>query len=138
MDAKVQQVTIVVRDRAAAHEFYTQKVGFETKTDVELPGGNRWVSVGPRGQELELALFQLGSPVSPEQKRWADGWAPGKTPPIVLRVSDCKATYEELKARGVEFVQPPVEYPWGVSTTFADPDGNLFSVNQPPAPRAWS
>jgi len=138
MEAKIQQVTIVVSDLAVAHDFYTRKVGFETKTDVRAPGGYRWVSVGPRGQELELALFQLGSAVNPEQQERAREWAPGKAPPIVLRVSDCTATYEELRARGVEFLQPPVDYPWGRSVTFADPDGNLFSLNQPPAPRSGS
>jgi predicted enzyme related to lactoylglutathione lyase len=136
MDAKVQQVAIVVNDQAAALDFYTQKVGFETKTDVTPPGGNRWVTVGPRGQELEFALFQLGSAVSPEQRPIAQHWAPGRAPPIVLRVADCKAIYEELRARGVHFLQPPVEYPWGCSATFADPDGNLFSLNQPPASRS--
>lgn len=133
MEAKVQQVTLVVKDQAAALEFYTRKVGFETKTDVTPPGGYRWVTVGPRGQDLEFALFQMGSAVNPEQKRWSQNWAPGRAPPIVLRVADCKATYEELRARGVEFAQPPVAYPWGTAATFADPDGNLFSLNQPPA-----
>ncbi len=138
MDARVHQVTMVVRDQAASLEFYVKKVGFETKTDFTSPGGSRWVSVGPRGQDLELALFQLGSAVDPTQRQWAQGWAPAKAPPIVLRVSDCKATYEELRGRGVVFVQPPVEYPWGISATFGDPDGNLFSLHQPPASRAWS
>ena len=136
MDAKIHQVTIVVRDQAAALAFYVQRVGFETKTDVTAPGGYRWVSVGPRGQDLELALFQLGSAVNPEQQDRAHQWAPAKAPPIVLRVSDCRASYEELRGRGVEFLQPPVDYPWGTAATFADPDGNLYSLNQPPARRS--
>lgn len=131
MEAKIQQVTLVVRDQAAALAFYTQRVGFETKTDVTLPGGYRWVSVGPRDQALELALFPLGSAVDPEQRERSRQWAPAKAPPIVLRVTDCKASYEELRARGVPFLRPPVEHPWGTSATFEDPDGNLFSLSQP-------
>jgi predicted enzyme related to lactoylglutathione lyase len=136
MDARVTQVSIVVRDQAAALDFYTKKAGFETKTDFTVPGGYRYVTVGLRGQDLELALFHLGSAVDPSQKMRAEGWAPGKAPPIVLRVNDCKATYEELRARGVEFLQPPVEYAWGTSATFTDLDGNLFSLVQPPAQRS--
>jgi len=137
VDAIVQQVTLVVKDQTAALDFYVQKVSFEKKTDFTPPGGRRWVTVGPRGQNPEFALFPLGSPVNPEQKMWAQQWVPGKAPPTVLRVKDCKAIYEELRARGVEFLQPPVEYAWGTSATFVDPDGNLFSLNQPPSRQSW-
>lgn len=133
MEGRITQVTLVVRDQAAALDFYTNKVGFEVKTDMTPPGGYRWVTVGPRGQDLELALFALGSATDPEQQAWSKSWAPGAAPPIVLRVADCRATYEELRARGVKFPQPPKEYPWGTAATFADPDGNLFSLSQPPA-----
>lgn len=133
MDAKIQQITIVVKDQAASLDFYTKKAGFEIKSDYSLPGGNRWVTVGLPGQELEFALFALGSPVNPEQAKWAKDWAPARAPPVVLRVADCKAVYAELSGRGVPFLQPPKEYPWGTAATFADPDGNLWSLNQPPA-----
>jgi catechol 2,3-dioxygenase-like lactoylglutathione lyase family enzyme len=135
MDAKVAQVTLVVQDQTAALEFYTRKVGFEKKTDVTPPGGYRWVTVGPTGESLEFALWARGTPVAPEQQKRAQEWASGKLPPIVLRVSNCRATYEELHGRGVHFFQPPVEQPWGTSATFEDPDGNLFSINQLPGSR---
>jgi len=133
MDAKITQVTIVVTNLTAALEFYTEKVGFAKKTDVALPGGGRWVTVGPNGQDLELALWEVGSFADPAQREWSKHWAPGRAPPLVLRVADCRAVHRELSARGVEFPQPPREYPWGVAATFRDPDGNLFSLNQPPA-----
>jgi catechol 2,3-dioxygenase-like lactoylglutathione lyase family enzyme len=54
---------------------------------------------------------------------------------LVLRVPDCRATYEELRARGVEFLTPPTEPPWGGRRCFAhDPDGFLVEVEEPPAP----
>jgi predicted enzyme related to lactoylglutathione lyase len=136
MEGKVTQITLVVSNQSRALEFYTEKVGFEKKTDVGVPGGARWVTVGPKGQELELALFEMGSAVDPAQKAWSKDWSPGTSPPIVVRVADCKKTYEELHGRGVEFPQPPKEYPWGISATFRDPDGNLFSLSQPPT--SWA
>ncbi len=132
MEGTIIQITLVVSDQARSLEFFTEKVGFEKKTDVTPPGGYRWVTVGPKGQDLEMALFELGSPVDPSQKAWSRDWAPGRAPPIVLRVADCRKSHQELSARGVEFVQAPREYPWGTAATFKDPDGNLFSMNQPP------
>lgn len=131
MDAKITQVTLVVKNQAASLEFYTKKVGFEKKTDYSPPGSYRWVTVGPAGQNLELALFQEDFP-----DRWEMGWKPGGIPPIVLRVDDCRKAFDEMKSRGVEFkTAEPEEYAWGISATFSDPDGNLFSINQPPQPR---
>lgn len=133
MHPRLSQVTLVVTNQARALEFYTQKVGFETKTDTPLPGGKRWLSVGPKGQDIELALWEVGSATDPAQQAWSKHWAPARSPPFVLRVADCKATFHELSARGVEFPQPPKEYPWGTAATFQDPDGNLFSISQPPS-----
>jgi len=132
MDGRISQVTLVVTNQVRALSFYVEQVGFEKKTDFSPPGGYRWVTVGPKGQELELALWEVGSHTDPGQRAWSKDWAPAKAPPIVLRVSDCRKTYEELSSRGVEFPQPPKEYPWGVAATFRDPDGNLFSISQPP------
>lgn len=118
-----------MKDQAEALEFYTRKVGFEKKTDFTPPGSYRWVTVGPKGQDLELALWQIGSP---DPGGWSRNWKPGG-PPVVLRVDDCRDTFEKMKSRGVHFMQPePQEYPWGISATFSDEDGNLFSINQLP------
>jgi len=130
MDAKISQVPIVVTDQKRALEFYTEKVGFEKKTDFTSPQGYRYVTVGPKGQPLELALWTVGSSVNPEQTEAAKQWSPGRIPPIVLLVADCRGTHQELSERGVKFLQPPMDHPWGVSATFVDPDGNLFSVSQ--------
>ena len=134
MDAKITQFTLVVKNQADALEFYTKKVGLEKKTDFTPPGGYRWVTVGPVGQDIELALFQAGS--QPENG-WTAQWRPGSQPPIVMRADDCAKASAELKSRGVRFTAEPKEYPWGVSATFADPDGNLFSINQLPAKPTW-
>ena len=135
MDGKITQVTIVVSNQSKALEFYTQAVGFEKKTDHTPPGGYRWVTVGPKGQDLELAIWEMGSAADPAQQEWSRHWAPGKSPPIVVRVADCERIFKELSSRGVQFPQPPKKYPWGTAATFKDPDGNLFSLSQPPGGR---
>ncbi len=129
MDARVTQVTIVVKDQQAALEFYTQKVGFEKKTDIAPPGHPRWVTVGPKGQELEISLFQHGT-------RTGDRAPTGSLHPgngmFVLTVADCAKTVEELRSRGVT-LQPaqPQQEAWGTYSGFADPDGNQFTILQP-------
>lgn len=134
MDSRISQITLVVKNQTDALEFYTEKVGFEKKTDFTPPGGDRWVTVGPKRQELEIALFQAGRR---DANNWSREWKPGSNPPLVMRVDDCRSAFEELKAHGVQFVQEPKEYPWGISATFSDPDGNLFSINQLPSKSAW-
>lgn len=133
MEAKVSQLTIVVKDQAKALEFYTEKVGWEKRTDVTPPGSYRWVTVAPKGVDLEFALWQVGSATDPTQAAWSREWAPARAPPVTLRVADCKQAYAELSGRGVPFVAPPKEYPWGIAATFKDLDGNLFSISQPAA-----
>lgn len=134
MEGTVAVVPLVVSNQARSLEFFTEKVGFEKKTDVGGPEGNRFVTVGPKGQELEISLWQVGSVTDPLERERSRQWAPSRAPPFVLRVEDCTRTHQELSARGVAFTRPPMEQPWGVVATFQDPDGNLFSISQF---RAW-
>ena len=127
MNAKITHVSLIVKNKDEAVEFYTKKVGFEKKADFNPPAGDRWVTVGPKGQDLELTLWQVGSP---DPNRLSSNWRPGSSPPIVMSVDDCKKTFSELKSRGVQFKQELLEHPYGVSATFVDPDGNLFQINQ--------
>jgi predicted enzyme related to lactoylglutathione lyase len=126
MDARITAVSLIVKNKAAALEFYTEKVGFEKKTDY-TNGGYRYVTIGPRGQDLELALWEEGSP---DPAGMSSQLKAGMNPTIVMRVDDVRKTAAELKARGVKFTQEPQEFPWGVSATFTDPDGNRFSINK--------
>ncbi len=128
MDAKVMVVSVIVKNQSAALDFYTGKVGFEKKTDYAPSSSYRYLTVGPKGQDLELSLWQAGSK---DLSGWSSRWEPGGGPPVVLRVDDCRKTFMELKSRGVEFEQAqPEEHPWGITATFSDPDGNRFSINQ--------
>jgi lactoylglutathione lyase len=50
---------------------------------------------------------------------------------LAAGVEDVDATYETLKAKGVTFLKPPIDQPWGLRTAhFADPEGNIWEINQ--------
>jgi predicted enzyme related to lactoylglutathione lyase len=135
MQAKISQVILVVKNQAEALDYYTKKVGFEKKNDTTPPGSYRWVTVGALGQDLEIALFQEGTK---DSQGYSSRWHPGNNPPITINVDDCKKAFAEMKSRGVKFMKDkPDEYPWGISATFSDPDGNLFSINQRPTSQSW-
>jgi predicted enzyme related to lactoylglutathione lyase len=131
MEGKVVTISLVVKDKAKALTFFTEKAGFEKKTDVTGPGGYRYVTVGFKDQDFEIALWEMGSATDPSQQEWSKGWTPGSGPPIVIQVPDCRGAYQELSSRGVTFPQPPMDQPWGIVATFRDPDGNVFSLSQP-------
>lgn len=134
MITKLSHATLYVLDQEKALEFYTQKLGFEVRTDVTMEGGFRWLTVGPKSQpELEIILF-AAKPAGMfdeasashmqailEKKAMGGG---------AFDTEDCRATYEELKAKGVEFVSPPNETPYGIEAIFRDNSGNWFSLTQ--------
>lgn len=130
MDGKISGWSLVVTNKAKALDFYTQSVGFAKKTDVTGPNGYRYVTVGPKDQNLELALWEVGSSTDPTTQEWSQHWRPGCSPPIGITVADCAAAHRELSARGVQFSMPPTENPWATVATFKDPDGNLFTLTQ--------
>jgi uncharacterized glyoxalase superfamily protein PhnB len=133
---KIATAQLWVHDQDEALAFYTQKLGMEVRSDVTLPemGDFRWLTVGPAGQpEIAIVLMAIpGPPVMDEEtaeevkKLVAKGFAGT----IFLTTDDCQASYEELKARGVEFSEPPEERPYGIDSGFRDPSGNSFRLTQ--------
>lgn len=129
MTPRIAQVSVVVKNQSEALEFYTKVVGFKKKIDFPTPAGNRWIVVGPEGQDLGLALIEAGWP---DDSGLGRKWSAGEGAPIVLQVQNCAEAYDELKSRGVEFKRVWGEelkkVPYGTVAFFADPDGNLFEV----------
>jgi predicted enzyme related to lactoylglutathione lyase len=133
---KIANAQLWVHDQDEALAFYTQKLGMEVKSDVTLPemGNFRWLTVGPPGQDgVNIVLMAIpGPPVmdaaTAEQVRAL--MAKGFAGTVFLSTDDCHASYEELKARGVEFVEPPEERPYGIDSGFRDPSGNSFRLTQ--------
>lgn len=132
MITRLSHATVHCLDQESAIDFYTNKLGFEVRTDARL-GEVRWVTVGPKTQpELEIILGHIGPPMfAPEDTAAMRALvAKGAIGVGVLQVDDCRATYEELSAKGVEFVQEPVDRPYGIEAILRDDSGNWFSVTQ--------
>jgi predicted enzyme related to lactoylglutathione lyase len=133
---KLANAQIWVHDQQEALEFYTDKVGWEVRMDATLPemGGFRWLTVGPPSQpEVSVVLMAIpGPPVMDEQtaNQIRELMAKGFAGTLFLATDDCRASYEELKARGVEFTEAPEERPYGIDSGFRDPSGNSFRLTQ--------
>jgi predicted enzyme related to lactoylglutathione lyase len=128
----LSHATIYVNDQDEALEFYTKKLGFEVRTDARMDNF-RWLTVGPKDQkDLELVLMKPGGMIDDETRKTLEELiAKGAMGAGVFRTADCRATYEELKARGVEFRGEPAERPYGIEAVFKDNSGNWFSLTQP-------
>lgn len=120
----LSHVTIIVRDQDEALKWYTEKLGFEKRADdaTSMPG-YRWLTVAPKEQkELEIVLFKARD--AKEQ-----GWV-GQGTLWMLQTDDCRATCEQLAARGVKILSDAQEYPWGIGATVEDLYGNPFNILQ--------
>jgi predicted enzyme related to lactoylglutathione lyase len=138
MIMRLSHSTIYVLDQDEALKFYRDKLGFEVRVDFTMDNGFRWLTVGmPTQPDLELILMAVKEgPMYPAEKAKAlrsliesGGMGVG-----VLQVDDCQKTYEELKAKGVQFMGPPTERFYGVEAQMRDNSGNWFSMTQP---KAW-
>jgi predicted enzyme related to lactoylglutathione lyase len=133
---RIANAQLWVHDQDEALAFYTQKLGFEVRADVTVPemGDFRWLAVAPAGQPgVSIVLMPIpGPPVldpdTAEQVRQL--MAKGVAGTIFLTTDDCQASYEELRARGVEFVDEPQEVPYGIDSSFRDPSGNHLRLTQ--------
>jgi uncharacterized glyoxalase superfamily protein PhnB len=133
---RIANAQLWVHDQEEALAFYTEKVGMEVRADVTLPemGDFRWLTVGPAGQEdVSIVLMAIpGPPVmedeTAEQVRGL--MAKGFAGTVFLTTEDCRASYEELAARGVEFSEAPEERPYGIDSGFRDPSGNSIRLTE--------
>lgn len=133
MIRSLSHVTLFVLDQDRAKDFYVNKLGFEVKADQRM-GDFRWLTGGPPGQGgLEIILMPVDrSPRVDEGSARALRALLDKGAIVagVLATADCRKTHAELVAKGVEFLRPPGEQPYGVEALFRDDSGNLFSLTQ--------
>ena len=133
---RIANAQLWVHDQNEALAFYTEKLGWEVRADVTLPelGDFRWLTVGPAGQpDFSVVLMAIpGAPVMDEgtAEQVRDLMGKGFAGTVFLTTDDARASYEELKARGVEFTEPPEERPYGIDAGFRDPSGNAFRLTQ--------
>jgi catechol 2,3-dioxygenase-like lactoylglutathione lyase family enzyme len=135
MSLRLTHVGLWVHDHEDALAFYTGKLGFEIREDVTLEefGGYRWLTVGPPAQpDVAFTLNVPGPPLfDPETAAGIlRDLAQGKMGGFLLGCDDCRETYDELSARGVEFNQPPTEQPYGIDAALRDPSGNQIRLVQ--------
>jgi catechol 2,3-dioxygenase-like lactoylglutathione lyase family enzyme len=133
---KISTAQLWVHDQDEALAFYTEKLGFEVRSDVTLPEmeGFRWLTVSPSGQE-DMAIVLMAVPGPPMMdeattRQVEELMAKGFAGTVFLTTDDCQAEYERLKARGVEFTESPEERPYGIDCGFRDPSGNSFRLTQ--------
>lgn len=126
MITNISLASVFVKDIDASKAFYIDVLGLVEHTDISLSDGYRWCTVQhPSQPELQIHLTQPGPPFSPEMveaiNRSLDA---GGMNGLGLAVDDCRQTWEELTAKGVEFLQEPAERPYGVEAVCRDNSGN--------------
>jgi predicted enzyme related to lactoylglutathione lyase len=120
---KVFYTSVLVSDQDKALDFYTNVLGLEQRVENPTPDGPRFLTVGVKGDEFQLALW----PGRPGQAEPAMGRLPAS---ITIETDDIRETFDELKSRGVEFVSDVLEFPWGYIAQFQDPDGNRLQIRE--------
>jgi len=126
---KIVVTSVLVDDQAKAHRFYTEILGFQTKQDMDLGGGARWLTVvspdAPDG--VELLLEPDGHPAA---KPFKEALVEDGIPYTSFGIDDCHAEYERLKGLGVVFTQPPTQMGPVITAVFDDTCGNLIQMAQ--------
>ena len=122
----ISLATVFVKDVDASKRFYVDILGFDEGEDITLGEGYRWCTViHPNQPELQVHLAIPGPPFSPEMvesinRSLDEGGMNG----LGLAVDDCHKTAEDLKSKGVQFLQDPEERPYGVEALIRDNSGN--------------
>lgn len=133
---KIATAQVWVHDQDEALAFYTEKLGWNVQSDVTVPelGNFRWLTVAPAGQDdVAVVLMAIpGDPVmdAPTREQLKELMGKGYLGGVFLTTEDCQVTYEELSARGVEFIDKPTQQPYGIDAGFRDPSGNHFRITE--------
>jgi len=134
MIKKMSHTTIYVTNQTEALKFYTEKLGFEVRTDSTMDGGFRWLTLGLKSQpDLEFVLMEPKAGMMMDEETASQLRAligKGVLGAGVFDTDDVGAAYEELKSRGVEFMGPPADRPYGIEALFKDNSGNWFSLTE--------
>jgi catechol 2,3-dioxygenase-like lactoylglutathione lyase family enzyme len=140
---KIIIVSVRVLDQDSALAFYTEKLGFRVTEDMDV-GTMRWLTVSPPDQpELEVLLEKPGPPWVDDAtaEQIATQIAKGMSGALFFEVEDCRATFDDLVAKGVEVIQEPMDRFYGIDAAFRDDSGNQLRMTQraetgiaPPAP----
>ena len=135
MVTKLSHTSIFVTDQDKAFDFYVTKLGFKVNTDAKMDNGFRWLTINaPEQPDLEIVLFPVNATNGFDEevnKAFKFLLEKGAMGAGAMYTPDCRATYEELKAKGVVFKSEPKEQFYGIETIITDGCGNWFSMTQP-------
>lgn len=135
MIRRMSHATIFVNNQAEALEFYRDKLGFRVHTDAMVSEDFRWLTICTNDDpDFELVLMEPKPGMLMDEQTSQNLraiMAKGVLGAGVFNTDDCRGTYEELKAKGVQFVAEPAERPYGIEAVFKDNSGNWFSLTQP-------
>jgi catechol 2,3-dioxygenase-like lactoylglutathione lyase family enzyme len=154
MITKMSHTSLFVLDQDKAYDFYINKLGFKVHTDMVMGAsagcededaakeadknaedhggaGFRWLTINaPDQPDLEIILMPLAGFDPEAQKALRVLLEKGVMGAGVFHTPDCRATYEELKAKGVAFKSEPKEQFYGIECIMTDGVGNWFSMTQ--------
>ncbi len=133
MITRMTHVSIYVTNQDRAYGFYTHKLGFKVVKEVPMGNGDRWITVCPPEQpDLEIILSPVTRGLNSKETVSALTALveAGTFGAGLFTCKDIFATYEELKAKGVEFTKPPTKEFYGTEAVFKDDSGNWFSLAQ--------
>ena len=133
MALRLTHVTVMVKDQEEALKWYTEKLGFEKRSDdtTTIPG-LRWLTVSPSGQKDIEIILQNPDPRMGKERAEEMAKLIGKNPTWVLWTDNCLRAHEQLASRGVTFIVPPKKEAWGLSAVFLDLYGNAYNLLERP------
>lgn len=120
MDMKIELITVPVTDVDRAKAFYVDKIGFVADHDQRVSDTLRFVQLTPPGSACSICIGEGLTDMEP-----------GTQNTIQVVVASAQDTYDRLTANGVE-ASEVVDMGWGLFTSFSDPDGNTWSIQELP------
>ncbi|HKR21140.1 MAG TPA: VOC family protein [Pyrinomonadaceae bacterium] len=131
----MSHASVFVTDQNQALEFYRDKLGFKVHTDATVGPDFRWLTMCTNDDpDFEIVLLEPkpGMMMDEDTSNTIRSLlAKGVLGAGVFNTDNCQATYEEMKAKGVQFIAEPSERPYGIEAVFRDNSGNWFSLTQP-------
>lgn len=125
MKQKIGYICLLIRDYDEAISFYTRKLRFDLREDTDLGDGKRWVLVAPPGSGESCLL--LAKAASHDQKNHIGNQTGGRVF-LFLHTDNFWRDYQEMKSRGVMFVEEPRKEPYGTVVVFEDLYGNRWDL----------
>ncbi len=143
MVTKLSHSSFFVSDQNKAYDFYVNKLGFKVNTDATMENGYRWLTVNPPEQpDLEVVLMPVLHESMIKSEECPTGFdeesrnafrvllEKGIMGAGVFHTNDCRATYQELKAKGIDLTEPKEQF-YGIECVVKDGCGNWFSMTEP-------